>query len=159
MPNFPFQYLLDTFFFPNADHSCKLPNRMSTSSVILYILKPAVKSFITLIYREESLFILGVDTHNQEQISTNYTKPMHPILLFLKILLRGLWIAVVFTFVLQQTSVCRSCFTASGISGFVLIENQNDNLCLALPYWTTAMLYFINFLAVLCIHLTAYVKP
>lgn len=84
---------------------------------------------------------------------------MHLILLFFKILLRALWIAVVFTSVLQQTSVCRSCFTASGISGFVLIENQNGNLCPILPYWTTAMFYFVNFLAVLCIHLTDYVKP
>jgi len=51
--------------------------------------------------------------------------------------------------------MCRSCFTSSGVSVFVLTENYNGNLCPALPYWITAMFYFIDFLAALCIHLMA----
>lgn len=90
--------------------SCKFQSQLS-------------KSFVKLTKYEEIFFILGADIPDQEQRSTNHKEPMHLVSVFLETPIRDLWIAVVFTFVRQRPSVCRSCFTASGISVRILIEN------------------------------------
>lgn len=111
--------------FSNAAQTHKLHNKVRTSkanskgSCQKYLQN--YKLWKKLLYLVSRYSQSGVDQFiiQNQHCSASLVQPE----LFLKTSIRVLLVSVVLSFVLQWRSVCRSCFTASGISVFLLIEN------------------------------------